>query len=67
MEDISLAQIFIKKLKLAKLLLTPFQDASTTICHRGEIFFPPTLFNKTFAYIQTKLNYFLRLGLALKS
>lgn len=37
MEDSAFPGIFIKRLKLAKLLLIPFQDAGTTICHGGEL------------------------------
>lgn len=32
-EDVALAEIFIKRLKLAKLLLIPFRDLGTIICH----------------------------------
>ena len=49
-EDTSLAEKFIKRLKIVKLLLTPFQHAAKTICHLPET--PPPLSTPQFSSIK---------------
>lgn len=53
-EDIAFPQIFIRRLKLAKLPLTPFQNARTTICHRELVF--PSLVSSIKHFLTCKLN-----------